>query len=263
MTFETIKYNAADGIGRLTLNRPDKLNAFNRPMLAEIALALDQAANEEATRVVVITGADRAFCAGQDLGEAALMTGDPAASVAESLDRYYHPMLERLHSLPMPVIAAINGIAAGAGANFAFNCDIVVAAASASFVQAFTRIGLVPDCGGTWLLPRLVGAARARALMLLAEPVSAEQAEAWGLIYRAVPDEALGSEVEALARRLAGGPTAAFGMIKQALDASGANSLTSQLDLERDLQGKAAGSADFAEGVAAFMEKRAARFSGR
>jgi len=263
MTFETIKYNAADGIGLLTLDRPDKLNAFNRPMLAEITEALDQAADEEATRVVVITGTDRAFCAGQDLGEAALMTGDPAASVADSLDRFYHPMLERLRGLPMPVIAAVNGIAAGAGANFAFNCDIVVAATSASFVQAFTRIGLVPDCGGTWLLPRLVGAARARALMLLAEPVSAEQAESWGLIYRTVPDDALETEVKALARRLADGPTFAFGMIKQALDASGANDLTSQLDLERDLQGKAAGSADFAEGVAAFMEKRPARFTGR
>ena len=263
MTFETITFRADGDIAWLTLNRPERLNAFCRPMLSEIAAALDRTAADPALRALIVTGAERAFCAGQDLTEPAIAVGDPAAAVAESLDKHYHPVLQRLHGLALPVIAAVNGIAAGAGANFALNCDIVIAGASASFVQAFTRIGLVPDCGGTWLLPRLVGPARARALMLLAEPLVAEQAEAWGLIYKAVADEALLGEAEALARRLAAGPTAAYGMIKQALDASAANGLAEQLDLERGLQARAAGSADFREGVAAFLEKRPASFTGR
>ncbi len=262
MTFETIRFRAAGEIAWLTLNRPDKLNAFSRAMLGEIDGALGQVAEDPEIRALVITGAERAFSAGQDLSEPAIAEGGAAAAVAESLDRYYHPVIRRLHTLPLPVIAAVNGIAAGAGANFALNCDLVIAAASASFVQAFTRIGLVPDCGGTWLLPRLVGPARARALMLLAEPLTAEQAEAWGLIYRVVPDESLAAEAEALARRLAAGPTAAYGLIKQALDAAAANDLGRQLDLERDLQARAASGADFREGVAAFLEKRPARFTG-
>jgi 2-(1,2-epoxy-1,2-dihydrophenyl)acetyl-CoA isomerase len=187
MTFETIEFRVDGEVAWLTLNRPERLNAFCRPMLAEIAEALDQAAAEPALRALIVTGAERAFSAGQDLTEPAIATEDPAAAVAESLDLFYHPVLERLHALKLPVVAAVNGIAAGAGANFALNCDIVIAAASASFIQAFTRIGLVPDCGGTWLLPRLVGPARARALMLLAEPLGAADAEAWGLIYKAVP----------------------------------------------------------------------------
>lgn len=264
MSFETIEYRPAGTVAWLTLNRPDKLNAFCRPMLEEIAAALDGVAKDPAVRALVITGADRAFCAGQDLGEAALMQSEePCSAVAESLERYYHPVLMRLHGLAKPIVAAVNGIAAGAGANFALNCDLVLAGHSASFVQAFTRIGLVPDCGGTWLLPRLVGPARARALMMLAEPLNAEQAEAWGLIYRVVDDDKLGSEAEALARRLAEGPTAAYGLIKQALLASGSNDFERQLDLERDLQSAAADSGDFHEGVAAFLEKRVPRFTGR
>jgi 2-(1,2-epoxy-1,2-dihydrophenyl)acetyl-CoA isomerase len=263
MTFETIEFRVDGEVAWLTLNRPERLNAFCRPMLAEIAEALDQAAAEPALRALIVTGAERAFSAGQDLTEPAIATEDPAAAVAESLDLFYHPVLERLHALKLPVVAAVNGIAAGAGANFALNCDIVIAAASASFIQAFTRIGLVPDCGGTWLLPRLVGPARARALMLLAEPLGAADAEAWGLIYKAVPDEALHAEAEALARRLAAGPTAAYGMIKQALDAAASHDLGRQLDLERELQSRAAASDDFREGVAAFLEKREPRFSGR
>ena len=262
MSFETIQFHTEGAVAWITLDRPDKLNAICRPLLGELAAALDQVAQDKALRAVVLTGAGRAFCAGQDLGEPVMASADPAGAVAESLDKFYHPVLQRLHDLPRPVIAAVNGIAAGAGANLALNCDLVIAAESASFIQAFTRIGLVPDCGGTWLLPRLVGAARARALALLAEPLTATQAESWGLIYRAVADEALAAEARALAERLASGPTAAYGMIKQALDASAGNDWASQLALESQLQERAARSADFREGVAAFVEKRAAHFTG-
>lgn len=262
MGFETIQFQSEGAVAWITLDRPDKLNAICRPLLSELAQALDRVAQDKALRAVVLTGTGRAFCAGQDLGEPVMASADPAAAVAESLEKFYHPVLRRLHDLPLPVVAAVNGIAAGAGANLALNCDLVVAGESASFIQAFTRIGLVPDCGGTWLLPRLVGAARARALALLAEPLTAAQAENWGLIYRAVPDDALAAEARALAGRLAAGPTAAYGMIKQALDASAGNDLASQLALEGQLQERAARGADFREGVAAFLEKRPARFTG-
>ena len=262
MTDEILLYHAAAGVARITLNRPDKLNALTRPLLLKLAAALDRAAADPAVRAVILTGAGRAFSAGQDLGEAAFLGDDPEAEVARSLDQFYHPVLTRLHALPIPVIAAVNGIAAGAGANLALNCDIVLAARSASFVQAFTRIALVPDCGGTWLLPRLVGLARAKQLMLLAEPLMAEDAAAWGLIAQAIHDETFEPEVEALATRLAQGPSLAYGLLKQALAASATNDLATQLDLERDLQAQAADSADFREGVAAFAEKRAARFAG-
>jgi len=262
MEFQTILFEARDGVATITLNDPERLNPVTRPMLSELRVALGQVEVDEGLRVLVLTGAGRGFCSGQDLTEAVVQTSDPAETVAESLDQFYHPMIDALRALRVPTVAAVNGIAAGAGANIALHCDLVVAAQSASFVEAFARIGLVPDCGGTWLLPRLIGEARTRALMLLAEPLSAEQAVAWGLIYRAVPDESFADEVQTLAAGLAKGPTRAYRMIREALEAGASHGLAAQLDVERELQAQAAGSADFREGVAAFREKRLPRFTG-
>ena len=262
MEFETILYETQDGVARVTLNDPERLNPITRPMLREIRIALGQIEEDETVRGLVLTGAGRGFCSGQDLTEAVIQTGNPAETVAQSLDEFYHPMIDALRALRVPTIAAVNGITAGAGANIALHCDLVIAAQSASFVEAFTRIGLVPDCGGTWLLPRLVGEARARALMLLAEPLSAEEAVAWGLIYRAAPDESFAEEVRTRAARLAKGPTRAYTMIREALESGASHGLSAQLDVERELQAAAAGSADFREGVAAFREKRTPRFGG-
>jgi len=244
---------------RITLNRPDRLNALLPEMAEAIIAALDDAHADKSCRAVLLTGAGRGFCAGQDL--TAIVDADPD-DIADLLDSY-HPVIEKIRELPLPVVAAVNGVAAGAGCNLALACDIVVAARSASFVQAFSRIGLVPDCGGTWFLPRLVGTARARALMMLAEPVTADIAAEWGMIWRAVDDDRLMPEAQALIERLASGPTVALGLIKQALDESGDNDLADQLDLERDLQIEAAETPDHAEGVRAFLEKRAPVFTGR
>jgi 2-(1,2-epoxy-1,2-dihydrophenyl)acetyl-CoA isomerase len=210
----------------------------------------------------MLTGAGRAFCSGQDLRERISADGKTTV-LGSALETYYNPLVRKLRALPFPVVAAVNGVAAGAGANIALACDVVLAARSASFVQAFAKIGLVPDCGGTWLLPRLIGEARARALSMLADPVPAETAAAWGMIWRAVPDEALMAEAEALAARLAAGPTAALGLIKQALDESAINELEDQLDLEAELQEEAAESPDYAEGLRAFLAKRPPVFTGK
>jgi 2-(1,2-epoxy-1,2-dihydrophenyl)acetyl-CoA isomerase len=253
----------AEGILWITLNRPTRLNAITREMLSALAAALDAAARSDTLRVVVLTGSGRAFSASQDLDEAALLQGDAAAEVARSLHEHSHPVLKRLHKLPVPVIAAVNGIAAGAGANLALNCDLVIAARSASFQQAFTRIGLLPDCGGTWLLPRLVGLARAKALTLLAEPLSAEEALSWGLVARLAEDDDFLAATRALAAQLAAGPAMAYGLTKQALEAAFDNGFEAQLDLEASSQQEAADSDDFREGLAAFKEKRQARFGGR
>jgi 2-(1,2-epoxy-1,2-dihydrophenyl)acetyl-CoA isomerase len=243
----------------ITLNRPERLNALTLEMAEALTEALEAAEKDRECRALLLTGAGRGFCAGQDLTEIAEAS---AAEIGDLLDAY-HPVILKLRALPIPVVCAVNGVAAGAGANLALACDIVLAAQSASFVQAFARVGLIPDCGGTWLLPRLLGEARARALSILAEPVPAETAAQWGMIWRAIPDEQLIPEAEALAARLAAGPTAALGLIKQAFEESAENELEDQLDLEAELQEEAAENRDFAEGLRAFLEKRPAVFSGR
>jgi 2-(1,2-epoxy-1,2-dihydrophenyl)acetyl-CoA isomerase len=250
------------GVLRLTLNRPAKLNIFTRAMLAELHSGLEAAAADPACRVVVLTGAGRAFSAGQDLTDVDPGAPGKVPDAAELLESAYNPIIKLISNMPKPVLAAVNGIAAGAGANVALACDLVYAARSATILQAFARIGLIPDAGGTWHLPRLVGAARARGLCLLAEPLPAETAEAWGLIWKAVEDDKLAAEVEAAAHRLANAATYALGLSKRALAASSVNTLATQLDLERDLQKRAGASADGQEGVTAFLEKRVPRFTG-
>ena len=259
---ETVLVAKSDGVTRLTLNRPDKLNAFTLPMHAELRSALEAAGKDGHCRVVVLTGAGRAFCAGQDLAEIR-PSGEGAPDAGGRLEQAYNPLVRLITSLDKPVICAVNGIAAGAGANVALACDLVFAACSASFLQAFTRIGLIPDASGTWTLPRLIGPARARGLTMLAEPLSAEKAEAWGLIWKVVDDDKLDAEVAAVAGKLALAPTYALGLTKRAIAQSATNTLSQQLDLERDLQRLAGASPDAAEGVRAFLEKRPAKFTGR
>jgi 2-(1,2-epoxy-1,2-dihydrophenyl)acetyl-CoA isomerase len=262
MAWETILYEVADGVGALTLNRPDRLNSFNATMHEEVAGVIDAAAGDDAVRALLITGAGRGFCAGQDLNPHELAaTGSFDAGAA--VERYYSPLVRRLRRMRKPAIAAVNGPAAGAGANIALACDIVIAARGASFLQAFCRIGLVPDAGGTWTLPRLAGTARAAGMMLLGEPVPAAQALEWGLIWKVVDDDKLMTEARALALKLAQGPTVGLGLIKEALNRSLVNGLDAQLEVERDFQRLAGASEDFREGVAAFLAKRPARFAGR
>lgn len=262
MSFETIQFRIADGVARLTLDRPDVLNSFNQTMHGEVRTALDAIETDAGCRVLLITGTGRGFCAGQDLSDRKRGPGTEAPDLGVSLDSNYNPLIRRLSALEIPVVCAVNGVAAGAGANIALACDIVLAARSARFVQSFARMGLVPDSGGTWNLPRLVGQARARALTLLAEPLSAEQAQAWGLIWRCVDDEELASESEALCVHFATQPTRGLALIKRALAQSPRNSLDEQLDLERDLQREAGRTEDYREAVAAFIEKRDPRFKG-
>ena len=222
MADATVLVQTGGGITRLTLNRPDKLNAFNQMMMADLETALASAGRDPACRVVVLTGAGRAFSAGQDLADGVYVKGGPQPDLGFVLDRY-NPIIGLVRTLPKPVIAAVNGLAAGAGVSLALACDLVYAARSASFMLAFAKIGLVPDCGGTWFLPRLVGEARARGLTMLAEPLIADKAEAWGLIWKAVDDDKLAAEVDALASRLAIAPTYGLALTKAALDASAGN----------------------------------------
>jgi 2-(1,2-epoxy-1,2-dihydrophenyl)acetyl-CoA isomerase len=259
MAYETIEFKLEAGIARLTLNRPDRLNSFTVRMHEEVADALSQV---EAARVLVITGAGRAFCAGQDLNDRAVAPGE-AVDLGHSVETYYNPLIRRITSLPFPVIARVNGVAAGAGANIALACDIVIAAKSAKFIQSFAAIGLIPDSGGTWVLPRLVGQARALGLALTAEPLPAGTAAEWGLIWKAVDDEALDAEVDALAARFAEAPTRGLARIKKMIRGSWDHSLDEELDLQRDAMRELGYSDDFREGVAAFVEKRKPRFTGR
>lgn len=249
-----------EGYVVLTLNRPQKLNAFDGALHAALARALDDAAADPAVRAVLLAGAGRAFCAGQDLAEPGL-TG-PDADLSAVLERGWNGLIRRLRTIPKPVVCAVQGTAAGAGASVAFACDITLAAEDARFAQAFIRIGLVPDSGATWTLPRLAGPARARALAMLGDPITGAEAAAWGLVWRAVPAERLAEEAHALCARLVRLPARGLAAIKRALDAAEANTLEQQLALESGLQGELGRSADYAEGVAAFQQKRAPRFEG-
>lgn len=263
MAYENILFSSEAGIARLTLNRPERMNSFNDAMHAEVRDALDRVAADASLRVLLLTGAGRGFCAGQDLGDRTVAPGTEPVDLGASIDRNYRPLVLALRRLPLPVVCAVNGVAAGAGANIALACDIVVAAKSASFIQAFSKIGLIPDSGGTYFLPRLVGTARALGLAMLGERLFAEQAAEWGLIWQCVEDTELAGTVEKLLRTLAGAPTAGLAATKRALYAGAGNSLEAQLDLERDLQRALGRSDDYREGVAAFTAKRAPRFGGR
>lgn len=251
---ETMELAEAGGVAVVTLNRPQVMNALNAALRAELTAAIGELGRR--ARVIVLTGAGRAFCAGQDLGDA-----DPAQlDIEDTLNGEYVPLLRAIRDCPVPVIAAVNGAAAGAGANLALICDVVIASETASFAQAFLRIGLIPDAGGTWTLPRQIGAARAMGAMLFAEPVSARQAADWGMIWEAVPPDRFEAQWRARAAAVAAAPAVAVRALKQALLASAGNGLEAQLALEARLQGECGRSPDFAEGVAAFREKRRARF---
>jgi 2-(1,2-epoxy-1,2-dihydrophenyl)acetyl-CoA isomerase len=261
--FESIRLESSDGVAVVTLNRPDRLNSFTVTMHGELRAALDAVEADATARCLVLTGAGRGFCAGQDLTDRAVAPGSAALDLGASIENHYKPLLLRLRRLRMPTVCAVNGVAAGAGANIPFACDIVVASASASFIQSFAKLGLVPDCGGTWWLPRLVGPARAMGLALLGDKLSSAQAAEWGLIWRCVDDAALMPTALEIARQLAAGPTRGYVRTREAMEAGLGLSLEAALDLERDLQRELGRSADYREGVTAFTEKRPPRFQGR
>ena len=263
MNYKNILFDISDGIATLTLNRPDKLNSFTAEMHGEVRLALEQVAADRSARVLVLTGAGRGFCAGQDLGDRAVAPGGAPVDLGESVEKYYAPLVLSLRALPMPVICAVNGVAAGAGANIALACDIVIAARSASFNEVFCKLGLIPDTGGTYFLPRLIGSARATGLAMLGDRLSAERAEQWGLIWKCVDDAALAGEVAALAKHFATAPTLGLARAKQALQASGLNTLEQQLALEAGMMRELGYTEDYRESVSAFMEKRSPAFKGK
>lgn len=263
---EALILSSQDGAVRtLTLNRPQVLNTFNTQMHAALLSALDEAAGDRDVRCLVLTGAGRAFCAGQDLADPAVAPepGADPKDLGEAIERGYRPLVERLRTMPVPTLAAVNGVAAGAGANVALRCDVVVAASSASFIQAFSKVGLIPDSGGTWLLPRLIGRARALGLALLAEKLPAAEAERIGLIWKSVPDGSFAAEVQGIARTLAALPVKALVTTRAAMDAAQGLSFGRALDEEIRLQRELGFAHDYAEGVAAFRDKRAPRYEDR
>ncbi|MVW70125.1 2-(1,2-epoxy-1,2-dihydrophenyl)acetyl-CoA isomerase PaaG [Bordetella sp. 15P40C-2] len=261
--FAQIRFTLEHGVGVITLNRPERLNSFTAVMQEELQRALDTLEACATLRGVVITGAGRGFCSGQDLSERQPLPEGQKRDLSEGLKKYYRPLVLRLRALPVPVVCVVNGVAAGAGASLALACDVIYAVESARFIQAFSKIGLLPDAGGTWFLPRLVGAARAMGTALFAEPVSARQAESWGLIWRCVPDDALQDTLAEVVYKLAQGPTRSYAAIKQALYASAGNTLAQQIDLEAELQRDLGYTQDYQEGMRAFAEKRLPDFQGR
>jgi 2-(1,2-epoxy-1,2-dihydrophenyl)acetyl-CoA isomerase len=263
MEYDNILFDNTDGIAQLTLNRPDKLNSFTQAMHDEVRHAMARVQLDDTVRVFVLTGAGRGFCAGQDLSDRSAEPGAVGVDLGASVEKNYAPLVLALRALPMPVICAVNGVAAGAGANLALACDIVLAAKSASFVEVFCKLGLVPDTGGTYFLPRLIGTARAMGLSMLGEKLTAERAESWGLIWKCVPDAELQQETQAMARHFASAPTRGLALTKRALYESGLNTLAEQLKLEAGFMSELGASADYQEGVAAFLAKRPPQFLGK
>ena len=262
-SYETIEYSISEGVATLTLNRPDRLNSFTVQMHEEVRSALDSVNSGEEVRTLLLTGAGRGFCAGQDLSDRAVSPGGEGVDLGESVETYYNPLIRSLTTLPMLVICAVNGVAAGAGANIALACDIVIAGKSAKFIESFANIGLVPDSHGSWALPRLVGQARALGLTLTGDPLPAETAESWGLIWKCVEDEALMETANALAKKFASGPTRGYARTKELIRTSFERSLNDQTNLERDYMRELGASADYKEGVDAFLNKRKPVFTGK
>jgi 2-(1,2-epoxy-1,2-dihydrophenyl)acetyl-CoA isomerase len=263
MTHQTILFQIKDGIARLTLNRPERLNSFNTQMHEEMRDALSQVEQDKDVRVLVLSGAGRGFCAGQDLSDQDVLGDSNSVDLGAAIEKYYAPMVLRLHSLKVPVICAVNGVAAGAGANLALACDIVIAKNSASFIQSFCKLGLIPDTGGTYVLPRLVGTARAMGLALLGDKLSAKQAADWGMIWQCVDDADFDNVINKTAEQLTAAPTLGLARTKEAILSSGLRTLEQQLDYERCAMRDLGRTSDCKEGVVAFLEKRAPLFTGK